>query len=360
MASTTPNGRRWDDPLGRTALRSAQVLLVVAAVVVAGHAFARLQLVLVPLILGMILASATWPLVGRLRARGLGDIASAAVALVGLLAIIGMLGWIVIAGIAGEWRELRDGAMEGLRELRSWVADAVPAALSEVDGLRRDLSGSAPVAEARDQAASGAVAAAEIASGVVLTLVITFFLLKDGERFARLLMRHAPPDQRDRVERIGMRSVDVLGAFVRGTAIVAVVDSVAIGVALLVLGVPLALPLAVVVFLGAFVPLVGATAAGAVAALVALVSEGPVTALIVVAVVVAVNQLEGDLLAPVVLGNAVSLHPLAILLALATGFILSGVVGALLAVPLLAVAWTAVTTWEDEVAPEDEARPQPA
>lgn len=344
----------WDDPLGRIALRSAQVILLVAGLVVAGHAFAKLQLVLVPLLLGIILASAAWPLVRRLRTRGVGDIASAAAALLGLLAILAILGWIVVAGIAGDWRELRDGAVDGLRQLRAWVADVAPVALPEVDSFRRDLNGGAPVAEARDQATSGAVALAEVGSGIVLTLVITFFLLKDGERFARRLMRHAPEEYCPRIERIGMRSVDVLGAFVRGTAIVAVVDAVAIGVALLVLGVPLALPLAVVVFLGAFVPLVGATVAGGVATLVALVSDGPVTALIVVAVVVAVNQLEGDFLAPIVLGNAVSMHPLAILLALATGFVLSGVVGALLAVPLLAVAWTAVTAWDVEVGGGDD------
>ena len=132
---------------------------------------------------------------------------------------------------------------------------------------------------------------------------------------------------------------------------IALVDAVVIGVALAIIGVPLALPLAVAVFFGAFVPLVGATVAGALAALVALVSNGFVTALIVVAVVVAVNQLEGDILAPVVLGQALSLHPLAILLALSAGTIVAGIVGALLAVPFAAVAWTVVKTFRE---PEDQ------
>ena len=125
-----------------------------------------------------------------------------------------------------------------------------------------------------------------------------------------------------------------------------------IGVALAILGVPLALPLAVVVFLGAFVPLVGATVAGTLAALVALVASGPITALIVVGVVIAVNQLEGDILAPVVLGQALALHPLAILLALTAGTIVAGIVGALLSVPFAAVAWTAVKTFR-ETAPQE-------
>lgn len=358
IATARPRSQ-WDDLLGRLALRSGQVVLVVAALVVAGHAFDRLRLVVVPLLLGVILASAGWPLVRRMRVKGMGDIVSALVALLGLVAIIVTLGWIVVAGIGDEWRELRQGALDGLRQLRQWVGDVLPGAVSEVDDLRQGLLGRAPVEQAREQATAGAVAVAEIGSGVILTLFITFFLLKDGERFARKLLRHAPDDQCDRIERIGSRSIEVLGAFVRGTAIVAVVDAVAIGLALVLLGVPLALPLAVVVFLGAFIPLVGATAAGALATLVALVANGPVTALIVVGVVIAVNQLEGDVLAPVVLGNAVSVHPLAILLALASGFILGGVVGALLAVPVVAVAWTAVTAWEDEgEAPQEQ--PEPA
>ncbi|WP_407319619.1 AI-2E family transporter [Isoptericola halotolerans] len=149
----------------------------------------------------------------------------------------------------------------------------------------------------------------------------------------------------------------MLGGYLRGTAIVATVDAVAIGIGLLVVGVPLALPLAVVVFLGAFVPLVGAVVAGALVALVALVTNGPVAALVVVAIVVAVNQLEGDLLAPLVMGKVLSLHPLAVLSALTAGTILAGIVGTLLAVPIAAVAWAAVKEWNATAPPGDELVP---
>lgn len=341
-----PMARRWEDPFARLAIRSAQFLLVVAALVAAGLVFETLRLVFVPLLFGMILASTAWPLVRRMRARGVGDIVAATITLVGLFGVLTVLSWIVIAGVSGEWRELVDGAMDGLRTLDSWVKDVVPFPASEINELQRQLFDGAPVDVAREQATAGAVTIAEVVSGMLLTLVITFFLLKDGASFASRAVRHAPERHRERVERIGARSVEVLGAFVRGTAIVAVVDAVAIGAALVILGVPLALPLSVVVFLGAFVPLVGATVAGAMAALVALVSEGPITALIVVGVVIAANRLEGDLLAPVVLGNAVSMHPLAILLALTAGLIVGGIVGGLLAVPLFAVLWTVVTAWD--------------
>ena len=128
----------------------------------------------------------------------------------------------------------------------------------------------------------------------------------------------------------------------------ALVDTVAIGAALLIMQVPLAFPLAIIVFLGAFIPLVGATVAGILAALVALVANGPVVALIVVAVVIAVNQLEGDLLQPVVMGKSLQLHALVILMALTAGTILAGIVGAVLSVPLAAVAWAIIQVWTAE------------
>ncbi|CAN5815919.1 hypothetical protein BH24ACT8_BH24ACT8_22760 [soil metagenome] len=130
--------------------------------------------------------------------------------------------------------------------------------------------------------------------------------------------------------------------------IVAFVDALVIGIALAILGVPLAFPLALVVFLGAFIPLVGASAAAILAALIALVANGPIVALIVIGIVIAVNQLEGDVLAPIVLGKALSLHRLAILLALTAGTILAGIIGALLSVPVAAVAWAAVSTWAQD------------
>jgi predicted PurR-regulated permease PerM len=175
--------------------------------------------------------------------------------------------------------------------------------------------------------------------------------MKDGRSIFGFLIQPLSEERRTRAWRVGDRSVGVLGGYVRGTAIVALVDAVVIGLALVILGVPLALPLATIVFLGAFIPLIGATVAGILATLVALVTNGPTTALIVLVVVIAVNQLEGDLLAPVVIGRALALHPLAILLALTAGTILAGIIGALLAVPITAVAWAAIKEWR---APEDD------
>ncbi|VEH44287.1 pheromone autoinducer 2 transporter [Kocuria rosea] len=157
----------------------------------------------------------------------------------------------------------------------------------------------------------------------------------------------------------------VRGGYVRGTAVVAAVDAVFIGVPLALLGVPLALPLAVIVFIGGFVPIVGATAEGIRAALVALVTNGPWTALIVAGVVVVVNQIEGDLLQPVVMGRTLSLHAIVVLLALTVGTIVGGIFGAILAVPITAVAWAVIQVWsgryqagEDPVLGPDPLDPQ--
>jgi predicted PurR-regulated permease PerM len=151
--------------------------------------------------------------------------------------------------------------------------------------------------------------------------------------------------------------VKVLGGYVRGTAIIALVDAVGIGIGLAILQVPLALPLAVIVFLGAFIPLVGATVAGILAALVALVANGPLVALIVVAIVIVVNQVEGDFLQPVVMAQSLKLHPLVILIALTAGTIVGGIVGAVLAVPFAAVGWAIIKVWDGPDPSIDQRKP---
>ncbi|MDO9355466.1 MAG: AI-2E family transporter, partial [Solirubrobacteraceae bacterium] len=201
-------------------------------------------------------------------------------------------------------------------------------------------------------ALAGVSAAGEVITGAVLAVVILFFFLKDGPAIWSFFLRPFTGHRLQRGRRIGATTVRVLGGYVRGTATVAFVDAVAIGVGLAILQVPLALPLAIIVFIGAFIPLIGATLAGVLAALVALVASGPVVALIVVAIVIGVNQLEGNFLQPVVMAQSLKLHPLVILVALTAGTILGGIIGAVLAVPIAAVGWAIVKVWNREPAPE--------
>lgn len=353
----------WDDGMGRTAVRSLQALLLLAVVAIIVVVMVRLRLVVVPTLIAILVAAAVSPLVRILSSRGVPRGLAAWIALLTGLGVLGLVGWAVVAGVQGEWDELRDSAIEGLAELRDFlVSGPLPIDAQQIDQAQTAavdaLSGSA----VRTGAVEGAVVAAEVVAGMFLAVVVLFFLLKDGPKIWQFFLRPLSGDRLVRMERVGERGVDVLGGYVRGTAIVALVDAVIIGVALVILGVPLALPLALIVFLGAFIPLVGATVAGALAALVALVANGPFTALIVLGVVIAVNQIEGDVLAPIVLGRAVALHPLAILLALTAGAILAGVIGALLSVPLAAVVWSAVRAWNDDdegSAAQDPARGSP-
>jgi predicted PurR-regulated permease PerM len=299
------------------------------------------------------------PVVGILRRRGFPDALAAWVAMLTGLGTISAVVWLVVRGFRREWDDLVTASGEGFNELQRYLTNG-PFDITEeqIERARQAAVDFLTSATVSSGAIAGAAVAAEVVAGIFLGLVILFFLLKDGQRIWDFFVRPLPEDTHERAHRIGNRAVEVLGGYVRGTAIVAMVDAVVIGVALAILGVPLALPLATIVFLGAFIPLLGATLAGTVAALVALVANGPGTALVVVIVVIAVNQLEGDLLAPIVLGRAVRLHALAILLALTAGTILAGIVGALLAVPLTAVAWTVVREWHGPVEIEEPPRLQ--
>jgi putative heme transporter len=191
-------------------------------------------------------------------------------------------------------------------------------------------------------------------AGLVLMAVILFFFLKDGDRIRRFLIGFLPDRHQPTAHLAAERAGIVLGGYVRGTAIVAAIDALIILAALLILGVPLALPLAVFVFIGGFIPIIGATAAGTLAVLVALLANGPAQALIVLVVLVAANQLEHHVLQPLLMGKVLNINGLVIILALASGAMLSGVVGALLAVPLTAVTWTVFKTCSGRQAPGPE------
>jgi predicted PurR-regulated permease PerM len=345
----------WTDLLGRTAIRSGQILLILVLSACLVLALTQLKLVVVPVLIAIVVAAAVSPVVRFLRGRGWPPALATWTAILGGIAVLSTVLWLVGRGIRNGWRELADSAEQGLDELQDFLADGpLGVTQQQVTAAREALSELLASDRVQSGAVAGATAAAEALAGLFLGAVVLFFLLKDGRTIFEFFISPLDGRHQARARRIGDQSVTVLGGYVRGTAVVALVDAVVIGLALVILRVPLALPLATIVFLGAFIPLIGATVAGILAALVALVANGPVSALIVVGVVIAVNQLEGDLLAPVVIGKALSLHPLAILLALTAGTILAGIIGALLAVPIAAVGWAAIKEWN---VPEPEDRP---
>lgn len=337
----------WADGVGRAGTRSLQVLAIVALVAVAVFAVTRLTLIVIPVLIALVLAAAISPLVGLLRRKGVPSFLATVIALLALVVVLAGVVWLVVAAVVNQWPELRDQAIDGFDELQAYVQD-LPFQITEeqIQSVRDSVVGLLQSDAVGSGALAGASQTVDFVAGFFVMVVVLFFFLKDGPAIWEFLLRPFEGRRYERGQRIGDTTVRTLGGYVRGTAIVAAVDAVAIGIGLAIVGVPLVLPLSVLVFLLAFIPLVGATLAGVLCALVALVAVGPVEALVVVAIVIAVNQLEGDLLQPVVMGRTLRLHPLVILVALTAGTVLAGLTGAVLAVPIAASIWRAIQVWD--------------
>ncbi|WP_246670050.1 AI-2E family transporter [Arthrobacter zhaoguopingii] len=339
----------WAGPLGLAAHTAAQVLLLLTLFTVAVYALIQVRLVVIPLLLALILACAIGPFVSWLRRKGWSSPLATGFSFLALLVLIGGFITGVVFAVLGQTDTLVASAVEGVDQLIDFIQDGpLPVDDGQLQAARDAAADFATSSAAGTTALAGLSAATNFLTGLLLLAVILFFFLKDGEKIWAFTLRAFKGTRLVKARRVGDQTVAVLGGYVRGTAIVAAVDAFFIGLALVLLGVPLALPLAGIVFIGAFIPLVGATLAGALAVLIALVTNGPVTALIVLGVVILVNQLEGNFLQPVVMGHTLSVHPLVILVALTAGTILAGIIGAVLSVPLTAVAWAGIKAWNTE------------
>jgi putative heme transporter len=269
------------------------------------------------------------------------------IVLIGTLLVVVALFALVGQQTVNGFPELRDQAVEGLTKVEDWLATS-PLHLSSAKlSTYVDQAGSA-ASNNKSTIVTGALGVASTAShlaeGFFITMFSTFFFLYSGQRIWAWLLRMLPRAARSPLDDAARSGWVTLTHYVRATLIVAFVDGVGIGAGAALLGVPLALPLGVIVFLGAFIPVVGAVLTGLLAVLVALVANGPFIAIAVLGVVIAVNQLEAHVMQPFLLGRAVSVHPLAVILAIAAGASLAGIVGALFAVPVAAVANTMISS----------------
>jgi predicted PurR-regulated permease PerM len=263
----------------------------------------------------------------------------------------------VVGSVGHDWGELAIKARDGFQRLMEWV-QTLPFSpdQGQLNDITEQISGFVRSAEFGSGALGGIGAVTEVGASLGMMAIILFFLLKDGPQMWEFLVRPFEGTAYDRAERIRRKTVDVFGGYISSTAAAALFDAVGIFIGLLVLQVPLAVPLAILTFLLAFIPIIGAVSAGALAALVALVSNGPLTAALVVLVVIIVNQLEGNVLKPILMGKTVSLHPLLVLIVIAAGTAVGGITGALLAVPLTAAAWGVVQVWDGDHLPARWAR----
>jgi predicted PurR-regulated permease PerM len=337
----------WTDSLGTVATRSIQIIAVVllAAGVIWG--LRSLTLVVIPVLLALILACAFEPVMRALRGRGMGSLPATLIVLLAILVALGAISWLIVSAVRDQWAELYEQALTGIDHVLAWLR-TLPFQIDDqqIQEWLDQLTGFLTSAQFGSGALAGVGAVADFVTGLVLMVVVLFFFLKDGPELWEFLRRPFTGRWHDRARRAGRVSVHTLGAYVRGTAAVAAVDAIGIGIGLAILQVPLWPALAVLVLVLAFIPIVGAVLAGVLAALVALVANGPLVALIVIGIVVVVNQLEGNFLQPVLMGRTLKLHSLVILIALTVGTLLGGIVGAVLAVPLTAVAWGIVKVWD--------------
>jgi len=349
----------WADGLGVLAIRALQIMIVVALAAGIIWVITNLTVVTIPLILALILASAFAPVMTWMRRRGVPALVATLLAMLAIGVLLGAISWLIVWAVRDQWDDLSTQAQRGFEDLMAWVR-TLPFEIDheQIDEWIASLTDFVTSAQFGSGAIAGVSAVATFITGLVLLVTMLFFFLKDGPQMWEFLLRPFRGEQYARAERVGDKTVEVFGSYVRGTATVAAVDAVGILIGLLILQVPLAFPLAVLVFLLAFIPIVGATLAGILAALVALVANGWVVALLVVGVVVLVNQLEGNFLQPFLMGRSMRLHAFVILVALTAGAVIGGIVGAVLAVPITAVAWGIVQVWDGPNTPARWARPK--
>jgi predicted PurR-regulated permease PerM len=295
--------------------------------------------------LAVILTALMLPAVDWLDRRGAPRGGAVALVLLTGFALFGGILTFVVSQFISGLPSLTEQVARSIDNATRWLIEG-PAHLSRE---QIDKAGDAAVTALRDnqeKLTSGALSTAatltEIVTGALLALFALIFLLYGGRNIYAYLTRIVPSHTRERVRDAGRAGFRSLIGYVRATFLVALVDAIGIGTGLAIMGIPLALPLASLVFLGAFIPLVGAFLSGFLAVVVALLAKGPIYALITVGLIVAVQQLEAHVLQPVLMGRAVSIHPLAIVLAIATGGVLAGIVGALLSVPVLAFLNSAI------------------
>lgn len=320
---------------------SLRLLLIAVGAGALGWLLGAVWVGVFPVVLALIVATVLWPPTDWLRRHRVPSALAAVLVLFGsLLVFFGVLGAIT-PSLVNQSGELADSASQGLSDLQSRLGEAPFNVDSETIDRGVDQA-TAWIQERGGEIASGALAGASaVGSGVVtlvLVLVLVFFFLKDGAAFLPFVRRVAGERAGAHLTEVSTRAWNTLGGFVRTQALVSLVDAILIGTGLVVLGVPLAFALAILTFFGGFVPIVGAFAVGALAVLVALVSKGLTTALLVLALIIAVQQIEGNVLQPFLQGRSMQLHAGIILLAVAVGGTVFGIVGAFLSVPVAAVA----------------------
>lgn len=317
------------------------LVAIAAGAWVLGLVLAKFWVAVLPMALALVVSTVLWPPTRWLTGRGLPPAAAASITTVGLLGVLAGVIALIVPSVVDQAPELADRATEGIHKVRDWL-HGPPLNIgdeqlnSAVDAIVSKVQASA------ERIATGVFTGVSTATSAVVTLflvlMLTFFFVKDGPRLLPWLHSVLGSRSGRHVDEVLNRVWVTLGGFIRTQALVSLIDAVLIGGGLVILRIPLAAVLTVLTFLGGFVPIVGAFVAGALAVLVALVTKGVTSALIVLAIIVVVQQLEGNVLQPILQSRSMQLHAVVVLLAITVGGSLYGIVGAFLAVPTVAVA----------------------
>jgi predicted PurR-regulated permease PerM len=334
-----------------------RIIVIGLAITLLGMLARKLELVVIPLLTALLLAALLSPVTNRLERLRLPRAAAAIVTVLLAIAVLGGMGAFVVNRAAAGYPELVNQVGHLVDQTQRWLTTG-PLHLEQSGDLGTRITDA--LQSRKGQVASGILSAgrtiADVVTGVVLTLFLTLFLLYDGSRIWSWCTGLFPDSERGRTDRVGERMWHTLSGYVTGTFIVALFHGAIMGITLAILGVPLVAPLAVLVFIGGFIPLIGAVVFGGLAVLVTLVTNGPTAALVVLIVLVVGNQIESHVLQPFVVGRHVSLHPMAIAVTLTSGAVLAGLPGAIFAVPLVA----AINAAAVELRPPREADARPS
>lgn len=344
---SVPRGAGPGDPVAqvpwsmRVAAEAGWRLLVLAGTVwVLMRVIGTIQLVVLAFVAALLITALLQPFVGRLKRLGVPRGVATAIVFIGGFVVMGLVGWFVVWQVMENVDNLSSSLQDGINELKRWLLNSpfhvTEDQINQIASNLQDAIGTNSKA-LTDAGLQGVTVVVELLTGILLAMFSTLFLLYDGRNIWNWCLKLFPVAARDGLGGAGPRAWRTLTLYVRGTVIVALIDAIFIGIGIYFLGVPMAVPLAVIIFLAAFVPLVGAVASGAIAMVVSLVTQGPFTALMVLVVVLAVQQIEGHILQPFILGRAVRVHPLGVILSVAAGSLIAGIGGAVVAVPLVAV-----------------------
>jgi predicted PurR-regulated permease PerM len=337
---TVPEQNRVPSWLQTAAAWSWRLLLLAIAIYLIARVAGILYIVVVPCVAALLLTAVLQPLTSRLRRAGLPALAATWITLLIAAVVLGGLVMLIANRVSADYPALLAETKHTTAQVQSWLAGPpFHVKNSNIQKFLNDIPSylSKHKSLVEGTVVTGGKIASEFFAGLVLMLFVTFFLIKDGDRIWNWLLGAMRSGAARRVDRAGHAAWLVLVYYMRGTVAVAAIHAVVIGVTLWVMGVPLAVPLAVLVFLAAFVPLVGLLVAGALAILVTLATKGWVDALILLGILIVEDQLEAHLLQPQVVGKMIRLHPLAVILSLAVGGVLAGIAGAVVAVPIVAV-----------------------